>query len=110
MQAHNNSQQGYPALARIMGPHPNMAIFKRFATLNAHSLLMQQVELLLLQRELDAMMASDQDDGLPYDTKAADLIASTEKGPDDAQWELVLKIRDKLEKYSRYRNYMMMIW
>jgi hypothetical protein len=100
MQAQNAALQGYPALAQVMGPHPSMAIFKRFATLNARSLLMQQAELLLLQRELDVMMASDQVDGLPYDTNAEKLIDSAQDGPDDAQLTLVLDIRGKLEKYS----------
>lgn len=100
MQAHDESLRGYPALARIMGPYPGMAIFKRFATLNAHSILMQQAKLLLLERNLDAMMASDRDDGLSYDDKAANLITSVENGPDDAQWELILEIHAKLEKYS----------
>jgi hypothetical protein len=77
-----------------------MAIYKRFTTLNAHSILMQQAELILLQRELDVMMASDKADGLPYATNAEKLIESAEAGPDDAQLALVLKIREKLEKYS----------
>ena len=102
MQTHDDAPEGYPALARIMGPYPSMAIFKRFATLNAHSLLMQQAEILLLERELKAMMESDRTDGLAYDKKAADLIGSVENGPDDAQWRLIVEIRQRLEDYSTY--------
>jgi hypothetical protein len=44
---------GYPALADFMGQHGGMAMYKQFANLSTHSLLMQQVELLDLQRELE---------------------------------------------------------
>jgi hypothetical protein len=44
---------GYPALADFMGQHGGMAMYKQFANLSTHSLLMQQVQLLNLQRELE---------------------------------------------------------
>ncbi|KAL0254265.1 hypothetical protein SLS55_009739 [Diplodia seriata] len=91
---------GYPTLARIMGPYPGMAIFKRFAELNAHSLLIQQAELLEVERELEAARASDTDDRLPYNEKAINLINSGETGPDNSQWQRVLKARELLEKYN----------
>ncbi|KAL1626905.1 hypothetical protein SLS54_002443 [Diplodia seriata] len=83
-----------------MGPYPGMAIFKRFAELNAHSLLIQQAELLEVERELEAARASDTDDRLPYNEKAINLINSGETGPDNNQWQLVLKARELLEKYN----------
>jgi hypothetical protein len=54
MQQHQSScEVGYHALATLMGPHKGVAMYKQFASLTAHSLLMQQVELLDLQRDLE---------------------------------------------------------
>jgi len=85
---------GYPALANLMGQHGSMALYKQFADLSAHSLLMQQVELLDLQRELDNQQ------GLGLDEKATASMHS--QPPNDGHWQLVLTIRQRLKEYRRY--------
>jgi len=82
---------GYPALANLMGQHGSMALYKQFADLSAHSLLMQQVELLDLQRELDNQQ------GLGLDEKATASMHS--QPPNDGHWQLVLTIRQRLKEY-----------
>jgi hypothetical protein len=66
---------GYPALADLMGQHGGMAMYKQFASLSAHSLLMQQVELLDMQAELDNKQ------NLGFDEKATASIHS--QSPDN---------------------------
>jgi hypothetical protein len=86
---------GYPALADLMGQHGGMAMYKQFASLSAHSLLMQQVALLDLQRELD--LQAELNPG--FDEKATTSIHS--QPPTDGQWQLVLTIRQRLKEYRR---------
>ena len=90
---------GYPALADFMGGHGGMAMYKQFASLSAQSLLMQQVELLDLQRELDLQAELDNKQNLGFDEKATTSIHS--QPPDDRQWQLVLTIRLRLKEYRR---------
>ena len=66
-------------------------MYKQFASLSAHSLLMQQVELLDLQRELDVQAERDNKQIPGFDKKATTLIHS--QPPNDRQWQLVLTIR-----------------
>lgn len=101
----NQSSPGYRALAAIIGPYCGMALFKRFSILNAHSLLLQQAELLHLESDLEALIAVDRDDGLRYDEIALDLIKSGESGQSSDQWSLVLKIREKLRDYSNIQSH-----
>ena len=70
-------------------------MYKQFASLSAHSLLMQQVELLDLQRELD--LQAELNPG--FDEKATTSIHS--QPPNDGQWQLVLTIRQRLKEYRR---------
>jgi len=74
-------------------------LYKQFASLSAHSLLMQQVELLDLQRELDLQAELDNKQSLGFDEKATTSIHS--QSPDDRQWQLVLNIRLRLKEYRR---------
>ncbi|CAK1363880.1 unnamed protein product [Cercospora beticola] len=90
-------ENGYPALAQLLGPHSSMAMFKRFSRLSAHSLLMRQVELLDLERQLEVQAALDRDDGLKYDVKAIDLLQSSEHN--GQQWQIIKSIRENLDQY-----------
>lgn len=93
---------GYPALADLIGPHKSLAMYKQFASLTAHSLLMQQVELLDLQRDLELQAEIDRKNHLGYDEKAHTFIHS--KKPNDTQWQLVLEIRQRLDQYRRSKE------
>jgi hypothetical protein len=90
---------GYPALADLIGQHGGMAMYKQFASLSAHSLLMQQVELLDLQRELDLQAELDNKRNLGFNEKATTSIHS--QLPDNRQWQLILTIRQRLKEYRR---------
>jgi hypothetical protein len=74
-------------------------MYKQFASLSAHSLLMQQVELLDLQRELELQAELDNKQSLGFDEKATTSIHL--QSPDNRQWQLVLSIRQRLKEYRR---------
>jgi len=48
----NPTMNEYSKLASLMGPHPELAIFRRFSTLNAQNLLYLQTELVHPKRKL----------------------------------------------------------
>ncbi|GME61005.1 hypothetical protein GTA08_BOTSDO00801 [Neofusicoccum parvum] len=92
--------QGYPKLATIMGPYRGMALFKRFASLNARNLLYMQAELLQLELELDELASGDREEGLSYDVDAWSLMKPGEQEDGNRQWRLILRIREKLKEYN----------
>ncbi|KAL1619326.1 hypothetical protein SLS56_010164 [Neofusicoccum ribis] len=91
---------GYPELASVMGPHRGMALFKRFAALNARSLLYRQVELLDLEEQLGVQTDVDRDAGLPFHRDARALLSSKNDPVDGRQWGMILDIREKLKEYN----------
>ncbi len=48
---------GYTALALLMGRVPEVAIFRRFSTLNARNLLYLQAELVQLEDDLEKKLS-----------------------------------------------------
>lgn len=100
MSVSNDQPNGYHPLAQVMSLDPGTAMFKRFAQLNAHSLLIQQAEILDLERQLLVLATVNKKRGLHYNTIAIDLINAGRANNDDEQWRLVLHIRSKLKDYS----------
>ena len=96
---------GYPKLGGRMGMVPEMAIFRRFGTLNAQMLLYMQSELIHLEEELRELELEDSRSEQPYKSKYSRdcffLYNPTTKG-DDRQLRLVLKIKAKLKEYSKH--------
>lgn len=91
---------GYYALAELMAPERGYAQFKRFAELNAHSLLIQQAELLDLEARLHVIADFDDEEGLNYSRNIEGMIDAAEEGRPSEQWKLILRIREKLKEYS----------
>ena len=96
---------GYPRLARLIGQKPEVAIFRRFGTLNAENLLFLQAELLTLERELRDIvtddLTSDDEQRKSYSSSWWALKESSEsKTADQAQWQKRKEMREKLKEYS----------
>jgi hypothetical protein len=95
--------EGYPKLAGHMGNFPETAIMRRFSTLNSQNLLYMQAEIFHLENELRELeMSNSKSQDTTKHMYARDwywLKHSGEEG-DGAQWEAVLKIREKLKDYS----------
>lgn len=96
---------GYTKLASLIGSHPDLAIFRRFSSLNAKNLLYMQAELVnleaKLQRAVEADAASGHVDRVIYDRDWQSLVESgqMQDGCGD-QWGLVLRIREILREYN----------
>ncbi|MCJ1369387.1 hypothetical protein MMC20_000598 [Loxospora ochrophaea] len=96
---------GYPRLARLIGQKPEVAIFRRFGTLNAENLLFLQAELLTLERELRDIvtddLTSDDEQRKSYSSSWWALKESSEsKTADQAQWQKRKEMREKLKEYN----------
>lgn len=87
-----------------MGPHRGMAIFKRFAALNARSLLYQQAELLDLEAGLEAHTEADRQAGMPFHRNAMALLDARNDSVNGRQWGLIKEVREKLKEYSMYKS------
>ncbi|KAF2110647.1 hypothetical protein BDV96DRAFT_603728 [Lophiotrema nucula] len=96
---------GYTKLASLMGPNPEVAIFRRFSTLNAQNLLYYQAELVHLEEKLAACFKSDAEsrhpDRVMYDRDWLSLKESDQM-PDGngEQWATILEIRKVLKEYN----------
>jgi len=97
---------GYTKLASLMGHHSELAIFRRFGTLNARNLLYLQAELVHLELKLNrcaaADLASHDPDRAIYDRDWQTLSESGQL-PDGnpEQWDTILGIRKTLKEYSK---------
>lgn len=95
----------YPGLAKVMGPHNDLALYRKFADLNARNLLYMQAEIMLLERELWTIAFVDQHskdaDRESYSQRAEKMIRSS-GGDGGRQWDKVIEIREKLKGYSKY--------
>lgn len=97
---------GYRKLASLMGPRPELAIYRRFNELNAHNLLLLQAELVFLEKELEKYIQADNNspdkNRRIYDQDWQSLFESgSTPGGCPAQWKTVLRIREKLKEYSK---------
>ena len=92
----------YLELAGLMGKYPGLAIFRRFATLNAKNLLYLQAEIAELEDQLDLLEGEDRNstnlDHRKFQWEARLLM--TAPAGENQQWQKILEIRAKLKEYS----------
>jgi hypothetical protein len=99
---------GYPKLAYEMGSMPEIAILRRFASLNVQNLLYFQAELVILEkrlREMELESSRLQCEGrprMPETGYAQDWywLGHDDNDPQNRQWQTVLRIRQRLKEYS----------
>lgn len=98
---------GYSRLASLMGAHPETAIVRRFGSLNALNLLYLQAELTDLENGLHKQAKEDTESGhfersiYARDWQTLSESVMAEDGNPE-QWNLMLRVRDKLSEYSEY--------
>ena len=93
--------EGYAKIAQVMGQHEELAIFRRFSTLNMHNLLYLQAELVHLESDYQEIAERDKACS-EYPYRSRDWWSLTQldcKGNRD-QWDKILEIREKLQIYS----------
>lgn len=54
---------GYPRFAALIGSHPDFSLYRRFTALRARMLLLQQYQICVLEKDLEAMDRLDSDKG-----------------------------------------------
>lgn len=93
--------EGYWKVANLMATRDELAILRRFRSLNMQNLLYLQAEIINLQDEL--MKLASRDSGVPgrefHDKDWWSLANGLEDGDRD-QWKKILELREKLETYS----------
>ena len=99
------SMKGYARLASLMGAHPEVAIVRRFATLNTLNLLYLQAEIVALESDLRTYTTADERSSDPNRAIHArdwyTLSQSSNDGGDAGmQWQTIIQIREKLNEYS----------
>lgn len=121
--------EGYTKLATVMGAYPEVAIVRRFASLNMQNILYLQAEITELEAQLRII---EEEDRLSGDTDRTDcafdwlalrdyvnpeqdkvkndeeLVSGGssarvvgERLPSNARWRLLTEIRAKLKEYSK---------
>ena len=92
--------KGYDKLATLMAHDPGMAIYRRFANLNAKNLLYLQAELCYVQNDLDFLI---EDDGKDPDKESYPFSVWDVKNDEHGlQWKKVLEARKLLKEYSTF--------
>ncbi|KAF2094721.1 hypothetical protein NA57DRAFT_45802 [Rhizodiscina lignyota] len=96
--------KGYTKIAALMSQYPESAIVKRFSDLNIQNILYLQAELVGLQQDLRRCEAENE---TSRDVEKEQLLldwytlSSTRDGEEDnEQWQLALRIREKLKEYD----------
>lgn len=101
----HSAQNGYDKLASVMGLFPDVAIFRRFATMNVKNILYLQAELMHLEKQLDEAAQADTMSGdinrREYH-RAWFALSRAELLPhgNGRQWKIFLQIREVLQQYN----------
>lgn len=93
----------YSRLSKLIGAHQDLAIFRKFASLNAKNMLYMQAELIHLQAELDNIELANGKSGdvqkAAFQVSLFDLKDSSGT-KNDLQWRKAMEIRRNLKAYS----------
>jgi hypothetical protein len=94
---------GYAKIAHLMGHHSELAIMRRFSTLNIQNILYLQAKLTFLENDLRKLAQKDRAEPSRsnYSKDWWSLANSTCCRTDKRQWKKVLEIRKTLKEYSR---------
>ena len=102
--------QSYSSLAELLGSHDGLAIYRRFATLNAQNLLYLQSELINLEDELKRLVVADSnsenEQRRKFKSDITKLKAASANEIEGRQWQKVLEIREKLKEYSMLASFL----
>ena len=96
----------YARLATLIATHHELALFRRFDSLNAKNLLYMQAELVHLEAELADIERENKFSGdidrAAFQVSFFDLKESCTTNK-DLQFRKALEVRDKLKEYSGYQ-------
>jgi hypothetical protein len=96
--------EGYAKVAHLMGTHSEFAIFRLFRNLNMQNLLYLQAEITHLEAELRQIAEDDiKHGGRRHHAHDWWSLSQGDDEGDTDQWETVVELREKLEKYSKMK-------
>lgn len=97
--------KGYTKIAALMGNYSESLMIRQFNELNVQNILYLQAELVDLEqdyRELEKENdASTDAEKARFSLDWYTLSTTKEDGGDNEQWRTAIKIREKLQEYSR---------
>ncbi|KAI1611100.1 hypothetical protein EDD36DRAFT_467097 [Exophiala viscosa] len=99
--------EGYDSLSALMGKYPELAIFRKYSTLNCRNLLLMQAELAEKQGRLLSIIAADRESkvkaraSIPHNFTA--MMENTTEGG-SKQREMMMDIRQLLKEYGKYEG------
>lgn len=101
---HDLKPKGYPRLAALMGPNPDVAIFRRFSALNMLNLMSLQAKLVELEARLSDIIREDENADDPRRRLYSEHFSVLHSLGDGngVRCQMQLKIRKKLREYSRH--------
>lgn len=91
---------GYGAVAAAMDADTDLAIYRRYGALNARNILYLQSELLVLEERLQQLDVDADGPGNSADVRAVPRSWYNLEKQHGEHLEVVMLIRDRLEKYS----------
>ncbi|KAL9104874.1 MAG: hypothetical protein Q9187_008853, partial [Circinaria calcarea] len=99
-------QKGYPQLSALMGPYTGMAIYRKFAELNALNLAYMQAEILIMEADLKSIAKIDAQSGTAEEKLfSKEIWRLREPGANNLQWQKILELRTMLKEYSVFRRH-----
>ena len=95
--------EGYSQVTQLMSQHQELAIFRKFDHVSIQNLLYMQAEIMCLEEELDLIVKTQEEAGeRPFQSRDWWSMTQPDKEGRTEQWEKVLVIRTKLEKYRKF--------
>ncbi|KAL9612009.1 MAG: hypothetical protein Q9167_003375 [Letrouitia subvulpina] len=97
----------YNSLTSLIGTYQELSMFRRFAKLNAKSLVYMQAELVHLEAELAGIESEDKASKDPNRSSFHVSVFNLKESSgteNDIQWQKVLAIREKLRLYSSFHE------
>jgi hypothetical protein len=93
--------EGYPKIAQLMNQHGELAIFRKFGSMNMQNLLYLQAELTYLESDYQRLAMQDEACAeRPYRSRDLWSLKQPDRDGTTKQWDKFLEIREKLKEYS----------
>lgn len=99
-------ERGYPQLSALMGPYTGMAIYRKFAELNARNLAYMQAEILIMEADLNSIAKLDAQSGTAEEKLfSKEVWKLREPGANNLQRRKILELRTIMKEYSTFRRH-----
>lgn len=95
--------KGYPSVASYISSSPDLAVFRKFSSLNARNLLNMQTELMILEAELKELDTNDNRNSDKHvRLRSWQSVLDGRAPEDEVRCKVASTMRNKLEEYSEW--------